>query len=118
VSADPKVPFEYRNRLSSDWDCYKTELVSGFGDWSGDILTEYEIENSVNVLSNIIATYEKSGPLKRARIRAHRIGALKQGAGLCKVARRAWNNCSSNPEAYLTALKEYDRVCRRKQRSS
>jgi hypothetical protein len=34
------------------------------------------------------------------------------------VARRAWNNRSSNPEAYHKALKEYERVLRRKQRSS
>jgi hypothetical protein len=34
------------------------------------------------------------------------------------VARRAWNNRFSNPEAYHMALKEYDRALRRKQRSS
>jgi hypothetical protein len=32
MSADPKVPHEYRYPLFTDWDCYKTELVSGFGD--------------------------------------------------------------------------------------
>jgi hypothetical protein len=32
MSADPQVPHEYRNPLLTDWDCYKTELVSGFGD--------------------------------------------------------------------------------------
>jgi hypothetical protein len=56
MSANSKVPHEYRSLLSTDWDCYKTELVSGFG---GDILTEDNIENSVNVLqSKIIAVYE------------------------------------------------------------
>jgi hypothetical protein len=50
---DPKVPQEYRNPLSTDWDCYKTELVSGFGDWDGDFLTEDDIENSVNVLGGL-----------------------------------------------------------------
>jgi hypothetical protein len=64
MSADPKVPHEYRNPLSTGWDCYKTELVSGFGDWGGDILTEDDIGNSVNVLqSKIIAAYEKTCPL-------------------------------------------------------
>jgi predicted hydrolase (HD superfamily) len=65
MSADPKLPHEYRNSLSTDWDYYKTELVSEFGDWGGDILTEDDIENSVNVLqSKIIAAYEKTCPLK------------------------------------------------------
>jgi hypothetical protein len=32
MSADPIVPHKYRNPLSTDWDCYKTELVPGFGD--------------------------------------------------------------------------------------
>jgi hypothetical protein len=32
VSGDPKVPHEYRNPFSNEWDCYKTELVSGLGD--------------------------------------------------------------------------------------
>jgi hypothetical protein len=42
--------------LSTDRDCYKTELFSRFGDWGDDILTEDDIENSVNVLqSKIIA---------------------------------------------------------------
>jgi hypothetical protein len=50
MSADLKVPHEYRNLLSTDWDFYKTELVSGFGDWSGDILTEDDIENSVKMM--------------------------------------------------------------------
>jgi hypothetical protein len=60
VSADP---------LSTDWDCYKTELVSGFGDWGGDILTEDDTENSVNVLqSKIIAAFEKACPLRRTRL--------------------------------------------------
>jgi hypothetical protein len=35
MPADSKVPHEYRNPLSTDWDCYKTELVSGFGDLGG-----------------------------------------------------------------------------------
>jgi hypothetical protein len=69
MSADPKLAHEYRNPLFTDWECYKTELVSGFGDWGGDILTEDDIENSVNVLqSKIIAAYEKTCPLKTARL--------------------------------------------------
>jgi hypothetical protein len=69
MSTDPKVPHEYRHPLSTDWDCYKTELVSGFGDWDGDFLTEDDIENSVNVLSpKIIEADEKTCPLKRARL--------------------------------------------------
>jgi hypothetical protein len=69
MSADPKVPHEYRNPLSIDWDCCKTELVSGFGGRGGDILTEDDIDNSLNVLqSKIIAAYEKACPLKRARL--------------------------------------------------
>jgi hypothetical protein len=66
MSAEPKVPHKYRNPLSTDWYCYKTELVSG----SGDILTEDDIENSVNVLqSKIIAAYEKVCLLRRARLK-------------------------------------------------
>jgi hypothetical protein len=116
MSADPKLPHEYRNLLSTDWDCYKIELVSGFGDWGGDILTEDDIENSVNVLQlKIIAAYEKTCPLKRARLNQSTPYWSSDLAGLCKVARRA---CSSNPEAYRKALKEYDRALRRIQRSS
>jgi hypothetical protein len=43
MSADPKVPHEYRNPLSTDWDFYKTELVPGFGAWGGDMLSEDDI---------------------------------------------------------------------------
>jgi hypothetical protein len=32
ISEDPKVPHEYRNPLSTDWDWYKTDLVSRFDD--------------------------------------------------------------------------------------
>jgi hypothetical protein len=58
MSVDPKVPHEYRNPLSTDWDCYKS-----------DILIEHDVENSVNVLqSKIIAAYQKACPLKRTRL--------------------------------------------------
>jgi hypothetical protein len=87
--------------LSTDWDCYKTELVSGFG----DILTEDDIENSVNVLqSKIIAAYEKSCPLKRARLNQSTPYWSSDLKRLRKVARRAWNNRSSNPEAYRNMI--------------
>jgi hypothetical protein len=75
----------------------------------GDILTEDDIENSVNVLQlKIIAAYEKVCPLKRARLNQRKPYWSSDLTGLCKVARRAWNNRSSNPEAYRKALKEYD----------
>jgi hypothetical protein len=115
MSADSKVPQKYRNPLSTDWGCYKTELVSGFG----DILTEDDTENSVNVLqSKIIAAYEKACPLKRVRLNQSTPSWSFDLAGLHRVGRWAWNNRSSNPEAYGKALKEYDRVLRRKHRSS
>jgi hypothetical protein len=88
--ADPKVPHKYRNPLSTDWDCYKTELVSGFGDWGGDILTEDDIEKNVNVLkSKIIAAYEKVFPLRRARLIQSTPYCGSDLAGLLRVARRA-----------------------------
>jgi hypothetical protein len=66
MSADPKVPHEYRNPMSTDWDCFWVWWLGWW--WGGDILTEYNIENSVNVLhSKIIAFYETACPLKRAR---------------------------------------------------
>jgi hypothetical protein len=114
VSTDPKVPHKYKNPLSTDWDCYKTELISGFG----DILTENDIENSVNVLqSKIIAAYEKACLLKTARLNQSTPYWSSDLVGFRRVARRAWNNHSSNPEAYRKALKKY-RALRRKQRSS
>jgi hypothetical protein len=100
MSADPKVP--HRNPLSTDWDCYKTELFSGFG----DILTEDDIENSVNVLqAQIIAAYEKACSLKKTRLNQDTPYWSSDLAGLCKVARRAWNNRFFNPEAYRKALR-------------
>jgi hypothetical protein len=104
-----------QNPLSTDWVCYKTELISGFGDWVGDILTKDDIENSVNVLqSKIIAANEKACPLKRARLNQSTLYWRFDLTGLRKVAKWAWNNCSSNPEAY----RKYDTALRRKQRSS
>jgi hypothetical protein len=100
MSADPKIPHAYRNPLFTNWDCYKTELVSGFGDWGGDIPTEDNIVNNVNVLqSKIIAAYEEAHPLKRARLNQS-TPYWSSDLRLCKVARRAWDNCSFNPEAY------------------
>jgi hypothetical protein len=103
MSADPKVPHENRNLLSTDWDWYKTDLASGFG---GGLLTEDDIENSVNVLqSKIIAAYEimnQSTPYWSSVL-----------VGLRQVARRAWNNRSSNPQAYRKAPKEYARALTR-----
>jgi hypothetical protein len=91
---------------------YKTELVSGFGDLGGDILTKDGIENSVNVLhSKIIVAYEKACPLEKARLNQSTLYWGSDLARLCKVARWAWNNCYSNPEACV-----YDRALRRKQR--
>jgi hypothetical protein len=66
-----------------------------------DILTEDDIVNNINVLqSKIIAAYEKACPLKRARLNQSTPYWSSDLARLCKVARRAWNNCSFNPEAY------------------
>jgi hypothetical protein len=106
MSADPKVPHEYRYPLFTDWYCYKTELVSGFGDWGGDILIEDDIENSVNVLqAKIIAAYEKACPLKRARLIQGTPYWTSALAGFRRMARRAWNNRSSNLAVYRKALK-------------
>jgi hypothetical protein len=49
MSADPKVPHGFKNPFSTGWDCYKTGLVPGLGDWGDDVLTEDDIEN-INVL--------------------------------------------------------------------
>jgi hypothetical protein len=77
--------------LDSDWDCYKTELVSGFGDWGGEILTEDDIENSVNELqSKIIAAYEKACSLKRTTLNQSTPYWSSDLAGLRKIARQAW----------------------------
>jgi hypothetical protein len=79
--------------LSTNRNCNKTELVSGFGDWVGDILTEDDIENSVNVLQSKIinAAYEKACPLKRARLNQSTPYWSSDLAGLRRVARWAWN---------------------------
>jgi hypothetical protein len=60
----------------------------------------------------IIAAFEKTCPLKRARLNHSTPYWSSDLAGLCKVARRAWNNRSSNPEAFRKVLKEYDRTLR------
>jgi hypothetical protein len=76
--------------LSTDWDCFKTKLVSGFGDWDGDILTEDDTEKSVNVVqSKIIAAYKKACPLKRVRLNQSTVYWSSELAELCRVARRA-----------------------------
>jgi hypothetical protein len=80
----------------------------------GDILTYDDIKNSVNVLqSKIIAAYEKACPRKRTRLNQSTPYWNSDLAGLRKVAKQAWNNRSSNPEAYRKALKEYDTALRR-----
>jgi hypothetical protein len=113
MSTDTKVPHEHINPFSTDWSCYKKELVSRFGNWGGDILTEDDIENSVNVQqSKVIAAYEKVCPLKRARLNQSKPYWSFDLAGL------RGNNRSSNPEAYRKVLKEFDRALRRKQSSS
>jgi hypothetical protein len=110
MSADPKITHEYRNLLYTDWECYKTELVSGFGDWGGDILTQDDIENSVDLLqSKIIAAYKKACPLRTTRLNQSTPYWSSDLVEFCKVARRAWNNRSSNSEDYRKALKEYDK---------
>jgi hypothetical protein len=50
MAADPRVPKQYRNPLSTDWSRFKTELVSSFGGWEGNILTTNDIESIVNLL--------------------------------------------------------------------
>jgi hypothetical protein len=90
MSADPKVLHKYRNPLSTDWDCYKRELVFGFGDWGGDILTEDDIEKSFNMLqSKIIAAYEKVFSLRRAWLNQSTPYCSSDPAVLLMVARRA-----------------------------
>jgi hypothetical protein len=68
--------------------------------------------------SKIIAAYEKAYPLRKARLNQSTPYWSSDLVGLRKVARRAWNNRFSNPEAYHKALKEYDRAFKWKQRTS
>jgi hypothetical protein len=49
MTADPRVPKQYRNPLSTDWSRFKTELIYSLGGWEGHILTTNDIESNVNL---------------------------------------------------------------------
>jgi hypothetical protein len=104
MASQPLSIDDINHPLSTEWDCYKTDQIFGLGDLGGDILTEDDIENSVNLLqSKIFAVYEKTCPLKRARLNQSTPYWNSDLAELCKVARRAWNNSSSNPEDFCSS---------------
>jgi hypothetical protein len=68
MAADPRVPKQYRNPLSTDWSRFKTELVSSLGGWEGNILTTNDIESNVNLLLiKLIAAYEAACPLRTVK---------------------------------------------------
>jgi hypothetical protein len=50
MAADPWVPKQYRNPMSTDWFRFNTKLVSNLGVWEGNILTTNDIESNVNLL--------------------------------------------------------------------
>jgi hypothetical protein len=68
MAADPRVPKQNRNPLSTDWSRFKTELVSSLGGWEGNILTTNDIESNVNLLqTKLITVYEAACPLRAVK---------------------------------------------------
>jgi ribonuclease HI len=117
--ADPRVPKEYRNPLSTDWAHYKRVLVSRLDGGECDILTTDDIEDNVKRLQDgIILAYEASCPIRTVKPGQKTPYWSSDLAKLRKRARRAWNHRVSDPEAYKTAVSDYGKALRRDKRAS
>jgi ribonuclease HI len=117
--ADPTIPRQYRNPLSTDWTRYKDELAWGLNGWNCNIETTNDIEINVSLMQKaIIAAYEASCPLRTVKPGRNTPYWSSDLAKLRKAARKAWNHRNRDPEGYKIATREYSKSLRKAERVS